>query len=56
MSPREKREMPADFEKTYRGGMVRLRELREKYRAGNATIERWIDTVKYNLEKKKGSN
>jgi hypothetical protein len=45
MVQREKREMPADFEETYLGGMVKMKDLKEKYRAGDATIERWIDVV-----------
>jgi hypothetical protein len=38
------REMPADFEETYR--MVKnMSELRKKYVAGDATLERWIDEI-----------
>ena len=43
--PTEKREMPLDFEETYLGGMKKVVDLREKYKAGNATIERWMDEV-----------
>ena len=39
------REMPADFEEVYLGGVTKMKDLRERYKAGDATLERWIDTV-----------
>ena len=38
------REMPVDFEETYRT-VKNMSELRRKYVAGDATIERWIDEI-----------
>jgi hypothetical protein len=37
--------MPADFEEIYLRTKPKMPELMKKYKAGNSTIERWIDEV-----------